>query len=46
TKEFEMIGEFIIEILEGLQANPDDNSAAEASVRERVIALCKDFPIY
>ncbi len=46
TKEFEMIGEFIIEILEGLRANPEDNSAAEEAVRKKVIALCKDFPIY
>jgi len=46
VKEFEMIGDFIIEILKGLQANPDDNSAAEASVRKKVISLCRDFPIY
>ena len=46
VKEFELIGDFIIEILNGLQANPDDNSAVEASVREKVVALCKDFPIY
>ena len=46
TEEFELIGDYIIEILDGLKNNPDDNSAAEASVREKVIALCKDFPIY
>jgi glycine hydroxymethyltransferase len=46
VREFEMVGDFIIEILTGLQANPDDNSVAEASVREKVVALCKDFPIY
>ncbi|WP_417623728.1 serine hydroxymethyltransferase [Paremcibacter congregatus] len=46
VKEFELVGDFIIEILNGLKANPEDNSAAEASVREKVIALCKDFPIY
>ncbi len=46
VREFEMIGDFIIEILTGLQANSEDNSAAESAVREKVIALCKDFPIY
>ncbi|PCJ44240.1 MAG: hypothetical protein COA81_02615 [Alphaproteobacteria bacterium] len=46
VQEFEKIGDFIIEILTGLQANPEDNSAAEAAVREKVVALCKDFPIY
>ena len=44
--EFEQVGDFILEILEGLQKNPEDNSAAEASVREKVIALCNKFPIY
>ena len=44
--EFEMIGDYIIEILKGLKANPDDNSVAEKAVQEKVIALCKDFPIY
>lgn len=46
TKEFEMVGDYIIEILTGLKANPDDNSVAEAAVRKKVVALCKDFPIY
>ncbi len=46
VKEFEMVGDYIIEILNGLQANPNDNSAVEASVRKKVVALCKDFPIY
>lgn len=46
VREFEMIGDYIIEILKGLQANPDDNSAVEKAVQEKVVALCKDFPIY
>ena len=44
--EFEQVGDFILEILDGLQKNPEDNSAAEANVREKVIALCNKFPIY
>ncbi len=46
VKEFEMIGDYIIEILKGLQNNPNDNSVVEATVQDKVIALCKDFPIY
>jgi len=46
TAEFELVGDYIIEILDGLKNNPDDNSAAEASVRKKVIALCRNFPIY
>ena len=44
--EFEQVGDFILEILDGLQKNPEENSAAEANVREKVIALCNKFPIY
>jgi len=46
VKEFEMVGDFIIEILNGLKNNPEDNSAVEAAVREKVVALCQEFPIY
>ncbi|MCP5382175.1 MAG: serine hydroxymethyltransferase [Kordiimonadaceae bacterium] len=44
--EFELVGDYILEILDGLAKNPEDNSAAEAVVREKVIALCDKFPIY
>ena len=44
--EFEKIGSYILEILDGLKENPEDNSAAEASVRNKVVALCAEFPIY
>ncbi len=44
--EFEQVGDFILEILDGLAKNPEDNSAVEATVREKVIALCDKFPIY
>jgi glycine hydroxymethyltransferase len=46
-EEFKLVGELIVEVLNGLAANgPDHNQEVEASVRERVIALCKRFPIY
>ena len=44
--EFTLIGKLITEVLDGLVANPDDNSAVEASVKERVLELCARFPIY
>ncbi|MBT5187913.1 MAG: serine hydroxymethyltransferase [Kordiimonadaceae bacterium] len=44
--EFELVGDFILEILDELVKNPEDNSVAEAKVREKVIALCAKFPIY
>ncbi|MFA7430031.1 MAG: serine hydroxymethyltransferase, partial [Rhodospirillaceae bacterium] len=44
--EFQEIGRLIVEVLDGLAANREDNSAAEKSVRTRVEALCARFPIY
>ncbi|MAU41693.1 MAG: serine hydroxymethyltransferase [Kordiimonas sp.] len=44
--EFEKIGDYIVEILDGLIANGEDNEAVEAVVREKVVNLCGAFPIY
>ncbi|MGF6231670.1 glycine hydroxymethyltransferase [Inquilinus ginsengisoli] len=44
--EFRQIGEMAVEVLDGLAANPDDNSKVEQAVRARVEALCARFPIY
>lgn len=44
--EFQQIGEWIAEVLDGLAARPDNNDAAEASVRAKVADLCHRFPIY
>jgi len=46
TAEFHRIGELIANVLDGLAANPTDNSAAEDVARSEVIELCKRFPIY
>jgi glycine hydroxymethyltransferase len=46
TEEFRQIGRWITEVVDGLAANGDDNSAIEAKVRTEVEALCKRFPIY
>jgi glycine hydroxymethyltransferase len=44
--EFREVGRLIVEVLDGLAADPDDNSACEADVRARVETLCARFPVY
>ncbi len=44
--EFKQIGEMISDVLDGLAANPDDNSAAEKEAHAKVKELCARFPIY
>jgi len=46
VEEFEQIADMITSVIDGLAANPDDNSAVEASVRQSVDELCSRFPIY
>jgi glycine hydroxymethyltransferase len=46
NKEFVEIAHLIGDVLDGLAQNPDDNSAVEGRVREKVRALCQAFPIY
>jgi glycine hydroxymethyltransferase len=46
NSEFVQVGHLIGDVLDGLAANPHDNTAAEAGVREKVRALCQAFPIY
>jgi glycine hydroxymethyltransferase len=44
--EFRQIGNWIAEVLDGLAKNPQANETVEARVREQVVALCSNFPIY
>ncbi|MCC7281315.1 MAG: serine hydroxymethyltransferase [Acetobacteraceae bacterium] len=45
--EFREVGEMIGDVLDGLsKSNGGDNTAAEAAVKARVLALCEKFPIY
>ncbi len=44
--EFRHVGNLIGNVLDGLAAHPEDNSAAENKAREDVTALCSEFPIY
>ncbi|MCK5518190.1 MAG: serine hydroxymethyltransferase [Alphaproteobacteria bacterium] len=47
TKEFEEIGQNIIEVLDGLSKNGEDNNTSiENEISKRVIDLCRRFPIY
>ncbi|MBT3305593.1 MAG: serine hydroxymethyltransferase [Alphaproteobacteria bacterium] len=46
TEEFKLVGNLISDVLDGLSANPDDNSAAEKAAEEKVLELCKKFPVY
>lgn len=44
--EFKQIGEWIGDVLDGLAANPEDNSAVEQQVKQQVQKLCSRFPLY
>ncbi|MFN3955800.1 MAG: serine hydroxymethyltransferase [Pararhodobacter sp.] len=45
--EFRQIGDWIVEVVDGLAANGEDgNGAIEESVRSKVKALCDRFPLY
>ncbi|MBB94415.1 MAG: serine hydroxymethyltransferase [Rhodobacteraceae bacterium] len=45
--EFRQIGDWIIEVVDGLAANgEDDNSAVEAKVKAEVAEMCAKFPVY
>ncbi|MEL6450115.1 MAG: serine hydroxymethyltransferase [Pseudomonadota bacterium] len=46
-REFRQIGDWIIEVVDGLAANGEDNnSAVEAKVKAEVATLCAQFPLY
>ena len=45
-KEFEKVGELITKLIKGLSENPEDNSKVEDEVRNEVVNLCSNFPIY
>jgi glycine hydroxymethyltransferase len=44
--EFTLVGDLIGDVLDGLEAQPEGNPEVEATVRARVIELCRQFPIY
>lgn len=45
--EFRQVGALIAEVVDGLSKNgPEGDAQVEESVRQRVAALCADFPVY
>jgi glycine hydroxymethyltransferase len=45
--EFRQIGDWIVQVVDGLAANGEDgNGDVEARVKAEVAALCARFPIY
>ncbi|MCM0148802.1 serine hydroxymethyltransferase [Photobacterium galatheae] len=44
--EFKQIGEWIGDVLDGLVANPENNSDTEQRVKQQVQKLCSRFPLY
>jgi glycine hydroxymethyltransferase len=46
VEEFQLIGELIVTVLDGLAVGPSDNAETEHSVIEQVADLCARFPIY
>lgn len=45
--EFRLIGDLIVEVVDGLAANGEEGNAdVEAAVKAKVEALCAQFPIY
>ena len=45
--EFRAIGDWIVEVVDGLAAHGENgNAEVEAAVRAKVAALCGRFPIY
>ena len=47
TDEFSTIGDWIADVLENLKQNGiDGNASIEAVIKEKVINLCRNFPIY
>ncbi len=47
VEEFKLVGQYIIEVLDGLKENgAEGNATIEASAKAKVDELCKRFPIY
>ncbi len=44
--EFRQIGDLMADVMDGLVAKSNDNSDVERAVAEKVVALCRRFPIY
>ena len=46
TDEFNLVGDLIYKVIDGLSKNKEDNSKIEKEVQKEIIELCSSFPIY
>ena len=44
--EFRLVGELILEVLNGMQGTEDEKNSINADVKSKVNTLCSKFPIY
>ena len=45
-EEFKLVGELILDVLNGMQGSPEDRKSINENVKSKVGALCAEFPIY
>jgi len=44
--EFKLVGELILDVLNGMQSSPEERKSINENVKSKVGALCAEFPIY
>ena len=44
--EFKLVGELILDVLDGMQGSPEERMSINANVKSKVSTLCAKFPIY
>ncbi len=44
--EFKLVGELILDVLNGMQGSPEERMSINENVKSKVAALCAEFPIY
>ena len=44
--EFKLVGELILDVLNGMQGSPEERKLTNENIKSKVSALCAKFPIY
>ena len=44
--EFKLVGELILDVLNGMQGSPEERKLVNENIKSKVSALCAKFPIY
>ncbi|MDG2416803.1 MAG: serine hydroxymethyltransferase [Pelagibacterales bacterium] len=44
--EFKLVGDLILDVLNGMQGSPEERKSINENVKSKVGALCAEFPIY